>query len=267
MRKSQNSTLHSTSPKPSLFSSIDESTIAEWLSQHGKTALYMLCALIALSLLVYRFSTGYTAHSEREYLAVANNFAFFEKSSPDKKEASLKELTAQLIAMPELQAAYGAPIGQTLLSREQTEEATPFITATLKRTQSDNLLQYRDFGANSLLIAQGKYQEALQSAIALKQRMLADIEASSGARPANFGDSLFALNMLRIALLQQQLGQTDAELNSWKEWKQYAGLDSSSKFRSAIAPQAFHKLIQKLAIGNISLLDYIQYREKAALIS
>lgn len=262
MRKPQNSAIQSPSLKSSLFNSFDESTLVEWLCQHGKNAIYILGALIALSLLIYRFSTAYTAHGEREYLAAASNFAAFEKGSPEKKEAALKELTTQLIAIPELQAAYGAPIGQTLLSRGQTDEAVPFITATLKRTQSDKLPYYGDFGASSLLIAQGKYSEALQNSAALQQHMLTDIETHAGARPDNFGDTLFALNLLRIALLHQQLGQTEAELTSWKKWKQYAGLGAPSEIHPTVAPQAFHRLIQQLAIGNMSLLDYIHYREK-----
>jgi tetratricopeptide (TPR) repeat protein len=260
MRKPQNTTLPSAQFKSS-FNSLDESTIVEWLSQYGKNALYILCALIALSLLIYRFSAGYTAHSEKEYLAAANNFATLERGSTEKREVALKELTLQLDSMPELQAAYGAPIGQTLLSRGQTEQAAPFINATLKRTRTDDLPYYRDFGATSLLIAQGKYQEALNSATALQDRMTTDIEKSAGTRPQHFGDSLFALNMLRVALLHQELNQGQDELTTWKQWQQYAGL-TTTRPESVITPQAFHSLIQQLAIGNMSLLDYIHYREK-----
>lgn len=262
MSKSKLSILQPASCKPSAFNLIDESVVTEWLAKYGKTALYILGSLVFLSLIIYRFSAGYTAHGEREYLSAANNFAQFETSSAENKDAALAELTAQLTAMPELQAAYGAPIAQTLLSRAKTEEAAPFINATLKRTQSDNLPYYADFGATSLLIAQTHYQAALDRAAALQKNMLADLEANAGAEPVSFGSSLFAFNTLRIALLHQQLGQEQEELNAWKEFERYAGLASTAPSHPAVAPQAFHRLIQQLAVGNITLMDYMLLRQK-----
>lgn len=236
--------------------------VTEWLTQNGKNVLYILGSLVVLAFIIYRFSSGYTAHSEREYLSAANSFSQFETGAAENKEAALEELTAQLAAMPELQAAYGAPIAQTLLSRGKTEEAAPFINATLKRTQSDNLPYYADFGAASLLIAQTNYKGALEKATALQNTMLADLEANADADSLSFGSSLFAFNTLRIALLHQQLGQDQEELSAWKELQRYAGLASTASPHPQVAPQAFHRLIQRLAVGNVTLLDYVQLREK-----
>jgi hypothetical protein len=78
----------------------------------------------------------------------------------------------------------------------------------------------------------------------------------------SFGDELFALNLLRIAILQQQLGDRPGELQTWREWKRYAGLEKGDSNSLKVSPVAFRYAIQQLAIGSVSLPDYIAHREK-----
>lgn len=265
MSNSKNdSRLNAAMPKQNLLNFLDEDSIIDWLSRNGKNAIYILLGLIALFLVVYRLSSRNTSQTEKDYLQAANEFAQFESNKltdPSSNAEALDRLNAIMSSHPELHAAYDGAIAQTLLNRGQATEAKPFALATLKRTQSDNLPLYNDFASTTLLISDQQYKEALEKSQALKQKMLDDLGQTNNQSDLAFGDMLFAFNLFRIAMLQQQIGDGKAELQTWQEWKRYAGLDKA-KEPNKISQAAFRTLIQQLAIGSIALPDYISYREQ-----
>jgi hypothetical protein len=120
---------------------------------------------------------------------------------------------------------------------------------------------YADFATTTLLISDHKYDEALKAALALQQKMNDEIAVIPSTSDRSFGDELFALNLLRVAILQQQAGDAAGELKSWQQWKQYAGLENAGTSGLKVSPVAFRYSIQQLAIGSISLPDYIASRE------
>lgn len=252
--------------KKTLFNLLDENDLVEWLSKNGKSVFYLLIGLAALFFLIYTMSARHSNGDEKDYLQASKEFILFNQgnqagslSSPQEAE---KQLNALLAKHPELHAVYDGPIAQILLDRHDVDQAKPYIEATFRRTQSDQLPFYSDFATTSLMISEQHYKPALDRAQNLQKKMVSQLQdLSSDER--SFGESLFAFNLLRIAMLQQQLGDRQGEMQAWQEWKSYAGMDKGDKLVSSkINPQIFHFLIQKLAIGNISLLDYIAYREK-----
>lgn len=259
----QHSRLNSSIPKQNLLDSFDQDSLIEWFSKNGKYAAYIFLGLIAFLIVVYRLSNSSTTQAEIDYLQAGKEFAAFESAdfqkNPPAADEALKSLNSIMSSRTELHAAYDGAIAQILLNRAQVTEAKPYAQATLKRTQPNDLPLYGDFAATTLLISEKKYPEALETAQALKHKMLDEIKASPAQNDRTFGDMLFAFNLLRIAMLQQQVGNAKAELQTWQEWKHYAGLDKISK--ETISPQAFRILIQQLAIGSIALPDYIAYRE------
>lgn len=253
-------------PKQHFLDSFEEGRLAEWLSSQGKNITYGLIALIAVLIIFYRFSTSHTSKQEQDYIQAAQDFTLFTNShaSDAASTEALQRLTAVMSSHPELHAAYDGTIAQTLLDKDKVSEAKPFALSTLARTRSDELPFYADFAATTLLIGEQQYQQALDKAQALQQQMIEELNKQTDDE-RSFGTELFAINLFRIGMLQQQLGNHAAEARTWKEWKQYAGLENGETLPAKVDTQAFRAVIQELAIGSFSLPDYIAYREKALM--
>lgn len=249
--------------KSNLPDYFDEGRLTDWLSEHGKNILYGLAGLLGTIILVYAFSSAQTNKSEQEYIQAANDFASFSRAYDSQNSGlaaeALTRLNTVLSQHPELHATYDGAIAQILLNHGQTKEALPYAQSTLTRVKSNNLPFYTDYAQNTLLISQTNFKQALENTLALQQKMKEALINPSAER--SFGDELFALNLLRIAMLQQEQGDKAAEFQTWQEWKQYAGLNSNHTTNLKVNPQAFRAVIQQLATGSFSLPDYISYRE------
>lgn len=243
------------------LSQLDEAQILAWLARNSKNLLYALLAIFAFIFFVYQVSSSRSSRAETDYIKAAN--AFFQFSRGKNEEESLNELIALMKRYPELHAAYDAPVAQALLNQNQWAEAKPLALATLKRTASDVLAGYREFSKISLMVAEQKYQEALTQAQAFQKQLASQLNETADSSQTLGLTELFALNLLRIGMLQQQLGNREGELQTWQEWKAYAGLDSSSPENVKINNTAFRELVQQLAQGAVSLPDYFSYRQQS----
>jgi hypothetical protein len=245
--------------------SFNESLLVDWLSRNGKNVLYGLAALIALFLLIYRVSGGSATKAEADYFQAANDFSRFSHSNSN--EESLKELLSLMDKHPELHAAYDAALAQFFLNRGDFSQAEPLALATLARTKSTPLPFYRHFAETTLLISNKEFRKALDRTEILQTEMMEQFKQDAEQQNAEqkepiFGEELFALNLLRTGMLQQELGDHAGELQTWRKWKEYAGLEKGEAAKTGISPQAFRKVIQQLAIGAVSLPDYFYYREQ-----
>jgi acetyl/propionyl-CoA carboxylase alpha subunit len=249
--------------KSSFLDYFDEGRLVEWFTENGKNILYGLAGLLGIIVLIYAFSSTQTNKAEQEYIQAANDFAYFSRTSDIQDSIlateALTRLNTILSKHPELHATYDGAIAQILLNREQTKEALIYAQNTLARVKSNNLTFYSDYAQNTLLISQKNFKQALENTLALQQKMKEEFENPTSEH--TFGDELFALNLLRVAMLQQEQGDKPAELQTWQEWKQYAGLNSIKSTNQKVNPQAFRAVIQQLAVGSFSLPDYITYRE------
>lgn len=266
MTNSINSKAEPSVSKLNFLKSVDEEKVAEWVSSYGKNTGYLLGGVLILLSLVYLISSSFSAKPEKEYLQAASDFSFFVKQNESQDNGlvtdAYKRLEAIMSKYPELHAAYDGILAQTFLNRQQTQDAKPYAQATLARTKSNHLEYYSDYATTTLLISEHKFQEALDTSKALQAKMTDALSTRNEKEMRTFGDELFALNLLRIGMLQQEMGDTTGELTTWQQWKQYAGL-GSSKSNLKVDAQAFRALIQQLSIGAVSLPDYINYREKA----
>jgi hypothetical protein len=256
---------HPTSKLPSietqdLSQMLAENRIIDWISNNRKTLLYAFLAGLAFIFFIYRLTGGNWSQSERDYLNAANDLTLFQNySAAQDVEASheaLGRLTAIIKRYPELHAQYDGLIAQTLINSNKRNEAAPWAIMNLNRISKDHLPYYTAYATNTLIIGEKKYLEALQQALDLKQKMLTAYSSDQSASyQSEFGDILFAFNLLRIGMLQQQAGFTEDELQTWQEWEQYAA--SQNQMLSA----AFQTLNEQLAQGNLSLDDYVKYRK------
>jgi len=186
-------------------------------------------------------------------------FQQFEKSgaSPASQEESLKNLSVILQKYPALHSKYDGKIAQTLINKNQIDKAAPFVNATLQRTSKDSFANYSQFSKITMLIGANQNQQALELSTALKNQLLTEKqnELSKGG-----DDFLFAINLLRIAFLEQAIGSEANEVKAWQDWALY------SKTNSSIQPnfdaKAFASAAQLFSDGEVSLADYIDSRLK-----
>ena len=247
---------------------MEDGRFSEYLEKYGKKILYGLLACVTLLALFYRLSNQHTDKLEKDYIEASQDFLLFvrpqEGLDPIATKKALDRLKELITIHPELHAAYDGPLGQILLIRNEVEQAKPFMLSTFARIKCDDLSFYQNYASTTLNIAEKKFQEALIEALGLQSRMKDLLKDQKDKSQLLFGDQLFALNLLRIALLQQHLDDKSGELTTWQTWKHYAGLEKNQKtIEVNVDPQAFRRVMQQLAIGSFSLPDYISYREKA----
>lgn len=235
----------------------------QWLSQYGTTLLIAVLGAIALVFIAYRISTIGTESEEASFWNADKEFLQFVNpetmaSDPLAGEDALAKLKKIIDSNPELHAKYDALIAQTLINRDEAGDAMPFANPAIKRTEAENSPYYADYSQTTLLISDGKYDEALKKALALDKQMRDALAQNKTPAERQFGDMLFAFNVLRIGTLQRQLNLKADELKTWQDWKQ---------FLQGTQYPAMAKAFQQQRIiyseGKTSLSDYIDMREKA----
>lgn len=240
---------------PAIDSSLpiwEENPALHWLTQNGKILLYALLALAIAGVIAYRLFSSHQAQQEADYWSAEKDLRqltapITADSDKGEDQAALARLNAAVNSHPQLQTKYDAPIAQALLNQGDLDQALPYAKRALARTEAENQPFYSDYAQTTLLIAQNQHQEALEHATALQAKMREQQAQESDKR--QFGDTLFALNLLRIGMLQQKLGLAKEELNTWQEWKKLA---QTATFE---LPNTLFKE------GNVSLVDYINARE------
>lgn len=241
-------------------SSWEDNPAIQMLAQYGRNALIALLAIIALVFLVYRVTMIGKAQEEMDFWNADKEFRTFtanetELTDPLAIEDALIKLNALMNSNPELNAKYDGMIAQTLINRGDAGDAIPFANRGISRTKSENTPFYTSYSESTLLIAQQRYEDALKQSQALDSQMRDAIQKNAAAQDRKFGDTLFALNILRIGILQQQLGLKNEERKTWQEWKQY----SSGTATSPLA-KAFQHQRAIFSEGKTSISDYIDGR-------
>ncbi len=209
--------------------------------------------LAAAGWALYQWNTG----SPGDYLAAEKTF---NEWSGDRNEKLIK-LQKILKHHPELHAKYDGRIAQKLLLSSQQGLAASFSKATQKRI-GEFSPYYMQFSNCSLLIGEKKFDEALSQSKALKQSLDQD-EAfwKTKSEVVKHGAVLYGYNLLRIAFLEQMVGNAAGELAAWKEFKREAGWLESEPPTKQLDPESFSMIGQSFQKNDVSLKDFIQYRE------
>lgn len=236
-----------TSTNLELAHSFEDNRFIQWITEHGTTAILSVLAALAILGLGYRFISGGSAKAESDFMNAENDYVIFKRgvaegTSVASPEEAFQKLQEILKARPELNAKYDGLLAQTLINRNNLQEAEVYAKRTLTRTDSDHLPFYTDYSETTLLICNQQYQEALIKALQLKQQMV-------DSNHQGYGNTLFVFNLLRIAMLEQQAGTAEDELKAWQALK-------GNEKGYALLQQHFEE-------GGVSLANYIEAREKA----
>jgi hypothetical protein len=219
----------------------------QWLIANKQKILYGALALFILILLTYRWMSHRALDAENDYFQAQTDFSLLHEQVMQGKGInadSLKKLEAIMKRHPELQAKYDASLAQLLIIGQSPAEAASFAQTTLDRTKNPSLDFYHSYAQTTLLVSNQQYEAAYAQAQELKNKM------NESSEPL-FGNTLYAFNLIRLAFLEQVLGQYQAELQTWEELRHY--------YQNREGTQTISQLFKD---GAASLSGYMEERIK-----
>lgn len=236
-------------------SSFEDHPIFEWLAKNSRNLLYTVLGFVLLLGITYRYMSKQHYQAEQDYFLAAN--AIEAMQDPQKAHSALTEIQAVLKRRPELQAKYDGILAQNLILEKNLSEASVYAERNFERVSKEINPLFLEFASNSLLLESGKKEEALANATALKEKML---QMGKEDTKDQFGNQLYLFNLIRIAMLQHALQNTQAEAKSWEELLQINRLEHPLHFHA----KDVEKVMSHFNDQSVSLYDFIQkYMNKA----
>ena len=235
------------------FGFINKGT-SDWIRENRNSIIAVGVGLLAVTgWTLYQWNSG----SPGDYLTAEKTF---NEWSGDRNEKLIK-LQKILKQHPELHAKYDGRIAQKLLLNSQEGLASSFSKATQKRIGSLSPY-YTQFSNCSLLIGEKKLDVALSQSLALKLSLDQDRNFwITKSEIVKHGSMLYGYNLLRIAFLQQMIGNSSEELAAWREFQREAGWLESEPPTKKLDPESFQLISENFQKNDVSLKDFIQYRE------
>ncbi len=234
-----------------------------WLVQYRMFVILLAPVFLLLILMAVKVSLK-TSNAESDFLKAQKAYSKLE--NPDTLEkTSFYTLKSLLKKYPELKGSYEPMMIQKMIAFGEKEQVESLIASFLKRDRPTTY--YTEFANTTLRIEKGELALALAEALALKENMLGDMVFWDQPKDRHYGSTLFAFNLLRIAMLSQSLEKHEEELVAWRELKQYAKWDAQGdKNLTYLDTQAFNKLLKHFSNQSVSLKEYIKHRETKILV-
>lgn len=254
--------------QPSSWSdSLEEHPFIQWTVANGKLLTYTLIGLVAAILLIFRFASMSESSSEARFIQAEKEYLLFaaplkEGHDENAQKNAFNRLNSILDAHPELHAKYDGLIAEILLIRGDVSQAKGYASSAIQRTEKENAPFYSNYAQTTFMIANGQYEQALKEAQALKDQMIQQgQQLENTPEKMQFSTLLYGFNLLRIGMLQQQLGLTE-ELQTWQEWKDLTRKSQEGSLPNYLDAQLFLSFNHLLSEGNIPFANYIEAREK-----
>jgi hypothetical protein len=211
------------------------------LEKKKEIVIGSVSVIAGVAILIAYFQSGPTALSYAKAEAAFSQW----QDSPLEDELYLT-MKSTIEDVPALEKKYEAAIAQKLMSTEKIDQALLMANRSIERVKHDAPF-HSAYGQTSLLIEQGSFQQALENAVALKEKMSGS--DMSGSKP---GSLLYAHNLLRIACLQQELNNRPGEKVAWEELESFLQANSS----------ASELLMSSFSVKQVTLSQYIDSRKK-----
>lgn len=232
----------------------------DWFKEHARLLMAGGAFLMVLIVGAAQISGWSRGDSQRDFVAAERVYQKWEGSK--KSLAILEKLIRR---HPELHAKYDGAIAQKLLTSSEHGLAKSYASAALKRTEFFSPY-HTQFSKDSLLITEGKLSEALADAKGLKKSMQEDDAFwENRSSVVRHGSLLYAYNLLRIAMLEKVTGSPEGELAAWEELKMNAGWEGFQPASKAYDPEAYMLIQQNFQKQDVTLQDFIKYRENLIL--
>lgn len=264
MKKSEKLEAVTPVERPSWSDTLEEHPFIHWVTENRKNIIYALLGLVVLGIILYRFVNSSNAASETDFINADKDYLLFIKEGdPSVQADALKTLNTILAAHPELHPKYDGSIAETLLIRHQTALAADYAQPAIQRTKEENDPFYKSYAQTTLAIADSKFEEALKESKTLKEQMVKQgEELKNNPEKIQFSSLLYAINLLRIGLLQQQLALHEEELKTWQEWKDLIHKSQENSLPNFLDGSLLLSFESLLGEGNTTFANYIDAREK-----
>lgn len=205
----------------------------DWLQEKQRHFFYGVAIIIAIIFVTFQLVQKFQKPTPTNYICA--NLAF-EKWMLHGKD--FDQLEKALSTHPDLNTKFGALIADKFIARNQGDKAKPFAEGVFNRVLKQTP-EHTAFAEVSLLISEGKLNEALHHSLALNN----SLDQSS---------LLYGFNLFRLASLYRALGDHPQELALLEELEHF--MQSNPK-GSSILEHCFND-------GESSLADYISNRSR-----
>lgn len=201
------------------------------LEKDGKKLLQWLAVLlVGVGALLYFFFLREDKKNPQQALD-ATYFAL-SHASVEEIPQEMAAFQSALNANPTLAPNYQGFAAQALLEKGAVVESLLLLNPLFQRVGIDQYPSFKSFTDISLIISEGNLNEALNQSLLL--------QASLENQP-----TLFAHNLIRIALLQKMLGLPEYQ-------------ESLSLIKSNINTEAFKKAIDCYSYKNLGLFSFFE---------
>ena len=228
----------------------DFSQLKFWASEKRKELIYgslILGISVFAGLSVYFKFRG---NQDTAYFQACRSFYNWKEASENKKQI-FDVLKKQVAKFSGIQSRFDALIAQHLIYSKNLTDDFSYANAALKRLKIADT-DYQNFSKAALIIARGEVNEALDESKKLRSNLEKQFSTIKSGNPfAPRKHTLYALNLIRIAYLEKQLGHEGGELEA------LAALERSiEQF-----PELRVFLQQNLKEGALSFYDYLKIRK------
>lgn len=208
----------------------------EFLILRKKEILMSLLAVVTFAVACITYAAS--GPTPASYMAAEEAYSAW--LAEPKDTTRYKAMEKAFKKVPALKKKYESAIAQKLLVIGRTEEALKMARGVLARAKGHAPL-HATFAEGSLLIEQGKYQQALEQAVALKEQM-------QDHKPF----ILYAEVLIRIANLHQQMNNHPGEKVAWEELQAHLKTD----------PAGADSILGSFSEKQIDLTHYVLERQK-----
>jgi hypothetical protein len=169
-----------------------------WILEKKNAIFYSFFSLVVAILLLSRYLP--MLQKEEHLLSSEDIYKSWLENREDI--ASWKKLQGELENNNFLKSKYGSDIAQRWMAQEDIAKASPLVQSSLQKL-GDDLDYYAEFSQTSWKITEGKIEQALEDARAIKKKMDGDASFSKGSL-------LYGHNLLRILFLEKSLSNYQA---------------------------------------------------------
>lgn len=204
----------------------------ERIKEHSRMITLGACCLVTAVALSYKLTKQREAGVERDFHLARLHLEKLKKGDGDQ----LAEMQKILRKRPNLQRAMDPVIVQHLIDQKRVGEAKGVLKRCATRAQEEMAL-HEQFSHTSFVISEGDLVLALSEARSLKEHL----------SHTEF-EQLKAFNLLRIALLEKEVGTKKGELEAWQE------VEGLGEAQLSKIEEAFH-------VRDVTLKDFIKHRK------
>jgi hypothetical protein len=209
---------------------MEENKFISFLFKYRSKVIFAMLVLTCAAVWYGRLSGKREGQSKHDYIVIHQMFEQFQKAGKIPVE-SLEVAEEILQRHPELHPKYDSLLALSFFAEHMAEKGARYAASLFERANPLLPSFYKEFAETSLLIAKGKYEEALAAATVLEHKLTEEKYLS-----------LEAMNLLRIFFLSDVL-------NDGANMKSYA-----QKIEKHPAYLTLQEIFQE---GKLTLQDYL----------